>query len=123
MNVKVRPYGYNGYSYIFSFTFIKIDIKNVFVYFNKYYLLPVEINGLMGLLLLMIYSLFDGKVDVILIANKNKTSYDALSVVVLFISSASISNMFLFADLVFSNKLSLFIIESSVNVNISLISL
>ena len=28
--------------------------------------------------MLMIYSLFDGIVDVILIANKNKTSYDAL---------------------------------------------
>ena len=54
---------------------------------------------------------------------KNKTSYDALSVVVLFISSARISNMFLLADLVLSDKLSLFIIESSVNVNISRISL
>ena len=32
----------------------------------------------MRLLLLMIYSLFDGIVDVILMANKNKTSYDAL---------------------------------------------
>ena len=71
----------------------------------------------------MIYSLFDGRVDMILIANKNKTSYDALSVVVLFISSASISNMFLLDDLVFSDKLSLSIIESSVNVNISFISL
>ena len=40
--------------------------------------LSVEINGLMGLLLLMIYSLFDVRADVILIANKNKTSYDAL---------------------------------------------
>ena len=77
----------------------------------------------MGLFLLIIYSLFDGIVDVILIANKNKTSYDALSVVVLFISSASISNMFLLDDLVFSDKLSLSIIESSVNVNISFISL
>ena len=28
----------------------------------------------------MIYSLFDERVDVILIANKNKTSYDALSI-------------------------------------------
>ena len=36
----------------------------------------------------MIYSLFDRIVDVILISNKNKTSYDALSVDVLFISSA-----------------------------------
>ena len=71
----------------------------------------------------MIYSLFDGRVDMILIANKNKTSYDALSVVVLFISSASILNMFLLDDLVFSDKLSLSIIESSVNVNISFISL
>ena len=85
--------------------------------------LSVEINGLMGLLLLMIYSLFDVRVDVILIANKDKTSYDALSVDVLFISSASISNIFLLADLVLSDRLSLFIIESSVNVNISFISL
>ena len=54
---------------------------------------------------------------------KNKTSYDALSVDVLFISSVRISNMFLLADLVLSDKLSLFIIESSVNVNISFISL
>ena len=54
---------------------------------------------------------------------KNKTSYDALSVDVLFISSARISNMFLLADLVLYDKLSLFIIESSVNVNISFISL
>ena len=77
----------------------------------------------MRLLLLMIYSLFDGRVDVILIANKNKTSYDALSVDVLFIYSASISNIFLLADLVLSDKLSLFMIESSVNVNISFISL
>ena len=29
-------------------------------------------------LMLMIYSLFDRRVDVILITNKNKTSYDAL---------------------------------------------
>ena len=63
------------------------------------------------------------RADVILIANKNKTSYNALSVVVLFISSASISNMFLLDDLVFYDKISLFIIESSVNVNISFISL
>lgn len=63
------------------------------------------------------------RADVILIANKNKTSYDALSVVVLFISSASISNIFLIDDLVFSDKLSLSIIESSVNMNISFISL
>ena len=42
--------------------------------------------GLMELLMLMIYSLFDVRVNMILIANKNKTSYDALFVVVLFIS-------------------------------------
>ena len=28
--------------------FIKIDIDNVFVYFNELYFLPVEINGLMN---------------------------------------------------------------------------
>ena len=89
---------------------------------NEYYFFPIEINELMRLLLLIIYSLFDGRVDVVLVANKNKTSYDALSVV-LFISSASTSNMFLLADLVFSDRLSLLIIESSVNVNISFISL
>ena len=55
--------------------------------------------------------------------NKNKTSYDALLVDILFISSASTSNMFLLDDLVLSDRLSLFIIESSVNVNISFISL
>lgn len=70
-----------------------------------------------------IFSFFDGRVDVILITNKNKTSYDALSVIVLFISSARISNMFLLADLVFSDKLSLFRVESSVNVNMFFISL
>lgn len=60
--------------------------------------------------------------ECLFLSNKNKTSYDALSVV-LFISSARTSNMFLLDDLVFSDKLSLFIIESSVRVNISLISL
>ena len=59
----------------------------------------------------------------IFIANKNKTSYDDLSVDVLFISSASTSNMFLLADLVLSDRLSLVMIESNVNVNISFISL
>ena len=54
---------------------------------------------------------------------KNKTSYDALSVDVLFISSASISNIFLLNDLVLFDMLSLFIIESNVRVNISFISL
>ena len=63
------------------------------------------------------------EVDMIFIANKNKTSYDALLVDILFISSASTSNMFLLDDLVLSDRLSLFIIESSVNVNISFISL
>lgn len=57
------------------------------------------------------FSSFDVRVDVILISNKNKTSYDALYVVLL-ISSASTSNMFLLVDLVFSDKLSLSIIES-----------
>ena len=76
----------------------------------------------MRLLLLMIYSLINGRVDVILIANKNKTSYDALSVNVLFISSASISKIFLLDDLALSDRLSLFMIESSVSVNISFIS-
>ena len=71
----------------------------------------------------MIYSLFDIRVDVILIVNKNKTSYDALSISVLSISSESISNMFLLDDLVLSDRLSLFIIESNVNMNISFISL
>ena len=85
-------------------------------------LLPVDINWLTRLLLLMIYSLFGWRIDVILIANKNKTSYDALYVV-LFISSASISNMFLLADLVLSDRLSIVMIESNVNVNISFISL
>ena len=55
--------------------------------------------------------------------NKNKTSYDALLVDILFISSARISNMFLLADLVLSDRLSLFIIDYNVNVNISFISL
>ena len=77
----------------------------------------------MGIMGITIYSLFDERVDVILIANKNKTSYDALSVDVLFISSARISNIFLLADLVLSDRLSLFIIDSNVNVNISFISL
>ena len=73
--------------------------------------------------MLMTYSLFNVRADVILIVNKNKTSYDALSISVLSISSESISNMFLLDDLVLSNRLSLFIIESSVNVNMSFISL
>ena len=63
------------------------------------------------------------RVDVFFISNKNKTSYDALSVSVLFISSESISNMFLLADLVLFDRLSLFIIESNVRVNVSFISL
>ena len=54
---------------------------------------------------------------------KNKTSYDALSVDVLFISSVRISNTFLLDDLALSDKLSLFIIESNMRVNISFISL
>ena len=45
---------------------------------DECYFLPVEINGLMRLLLLMIYSLFDARIDVILKYKKNKTSYDAL---------------------------------------------
>ena len=54
---------------------------------------------------------------------KNKTSYDALSVVVLFISSARRLNMFLLDNLVLSDRLSLDSIESNVNVNISFTSL
>lgn len=73
--------------------------------------------------LLIRYSSFDVRVDVILIVNKNKTSYDALYVNVLFISSTRISNMFLLDDLMLSDRLSLSMIESSVNVNISFISL
>ena len=63
------------------------------------------------------------RADVLLIANKNKTSYDALLVDILPISSASTSNIFLLADLVLSDRLSLLIIESNVRVNISFISL
>ena len=44
------------------------------------------------LLMLIIYSLFDVRVDMILIANKNKTSYDALLVDMLFISSCNGDN-------------------------------
>ena len=48
--------------------------------------------GLMELLMLMIYSLFDERVNVIFITNKNKTSYDALLVDMLFISSCNGDN-------------------------------
>ena len=48
--------------------------------------------GLMELLMLIIYSLFDGKVNMIFITNKNKTSYDALLVDMLFISSCNGDN-------------------------------
>ena len=58
--------------------FVKIDIKSVFIWSNEHYFLPVEIKGLMRLLLLIIYSLFDRRVDVIFEVQKNKTSYDAL---------------------------------------------
>ena len=44
------------------------------------------------LLMLLIYSLFDGKVNMIFITNKNKTSYDALLVDMLFISSCNGDN-------------------------------
>ena len=90
---------------------------------STYFCAFEKLVPLNGILFLMIYSLFDVRVDVILIANKNKTSYDALSVVVLFISSARISNIFLLDDLVLSDRLSLFIIESNIRVNISFISL
>ena len=73
--------------------------------------------------MLEVYSPFDSRVDMILIVNKNKTSYDALSVSVLSISSESISNMFLLDNLLLSDRLSLFIIDSSVNVNMSFIFL
>ena len=67
---------------IYSLFVFIIDINSVlFNLINVSCKVKVKMNFvLFGLFLLIRYSLFDGIVDVILIANKNKTSYDALSI-------------------------------------------
>ena len=66
--------------------FVKIDIKNIFVWSNEYYFLSVEIKRVNEIIVANnIFSVwYESRCD-FLIENKNKTSYDALLKVIIFI--------------------------------------